>query len=318
MTSNFEHFKQQLDDAVQLLENSDIVEKNAIALPNSLGQLVDTQSLLARCDSLCQNYENTKPTIRIIHHLACSGGTLISKCISAMPNTFLLSEVHPYTNLHMSGGKPKFLPSDINTLSKYAGVFNQNILADELFISQVSLVHKHISKHGGFIVLRDHSHSDFCVGDKSDVCTKSSVVEVLKKNFNIKSVVTLRDPVDSYLSLSNNNWLHFSPETFNEYCARVLAMLEALSGVPVILYEDFVSKPVEIMQEICQKIDISFDESFIDIFDVASVSGESGRGGSIIESRERRPITEELQQEFSSSANYRLLSEKFNFVNEKV
>ena len=42
---------------------------------------------------LSQFYQ--KPVIRTIHHLACTGGTLISKCISSMPETALISEINP-------------------------------------------------------------------------------------------------------------------------------------------------------------------------------------------------------------------------------
>ncbi len=86
MSSSFELFKKQLDDSVELIEQSTVSELGEINLPSNLDDIVDTSSLLARCDSICDKYESRKPTIRVIHHLACSGGTLFSKCISAMPN----------------------------------------------------------------------------------------------------------------------------------------------------------------------------------------------------------------------------------------
>ena len=48
-----------------------------------------------------ENKENQSPiksqkiTLRSIHHLACTGGTLISKCIASMPDVALISEVNP-------------------------------------------------------------------------------------------------------------------------------------------------------------------------------------------------------------------------------
>ena len=41
------------------------------------------------CNSL------SRPFARAIHHFACSGGTVISKCVAAMPHVALLSEVNP-------------------------------------------------------------------------------------------------------------------------------------------------------------------------------------------------------------------------------
>ena len=84
------------------------------ALSNTLSAS-NAESLLAQCEQALGDV-NTKPKLRIIHHLACSGGTLISKCISALPNVYLLSELHPTTTLHMGGGRPKFLPADVLSL----------------------------------------------------------------------------------------------------------------------------------------------------------------------------------------------------------
>ena len=36
-----------------------------------------------------------KPNIRIIHHMARTGGTVISKCLASMDEVILLSEIHP-------------------------------------------------------------------------------------------------------------------------------------------------------------------------------------------------------------------------------
>ena len=36
-----------------------------------------------------------KPIIRTIHHLSCSGGSVLCKCIASMQNTIVISEVHP-------------------------------------------------------------------------------------------------------------------------------------------------------------------------------------------------------------------------------
>ena len=36
-----------------------------------------------------------RPLIHTVHHLACTGGTVISKCLAAMPKVALVSEVNP-------------------------------------------------------------------------------------------------------------------------------------------------------------------------------------------------------------------------------
>src|SRR5690606_26210779 len=59
-------------------------------------EIQSTGSLVDQCIALCEErrFERKEP-VRIVHHFACTGGTLICKCIAAMPNTQLLSEVNP-------------------------------------------------------------------------------------------------------------------------------------------------------------------------------------------------------------------------------
>ena len=58
--------------------------------------------------------ENINSKLRIINHWACSGGTIISKCIASFPNIVFLSEVHPYAYLRLSNTNERdYLPTDI-------------------------------------------------------------------------------------------------------------------------------------------------------------------------------------------------------------
>ncbi len=107
MSSSFELFKKQLDDSVELIEQSTVSELGEINLPSNLDDIVDTSSLLARCDSICDKHESRKPTIRIIHHLDCSGGAELSELLSVMPNIYLLNDVHLYINVEYSALIPE-------------------------------------------------------------------------------------------------------------------------------------------------------------------------------------------------------------------
>ena len=124
----------------------------------------EAQSLLDRCEQIVAN-RNVKPQLRIIHHLACSGGTLVSKCLAALPNIYLLSELHPTTTLHQGGGKPKFLPADVTTQSRYANVPHIDTLAWKLFVSNIIQTYEHIGQYSGTLIIREHTHSDYCVGE---------------------------------------------------------------------------------------------------------------------------------------------------------
>jgi hypothetical protein len=307
MSSNFELFKKQLDEAVELIDESVLMDD--INYPLILGEALDTQSLLARCDTISQKHEPKKPIIRVIHHLACSGGSLISKCFSAMPNVFLLSEVHPHSYRHLPTDKAEFLPSDIATLAKQAGFPDSDILAKEIFRGAINNAYNHLAKRGGFLLLRDHSHSDICVGDS--ITTQSTVIETLSQDFDIKSLITLRNPIDAYASLKNNWWLHFQPDDFDSYCGRVITFLAQFESPEIRFYEDFVSDPQASLSEMCEVLDLPYSDDFELIFDMFNVTGDSGRKGEIIELRERREIDDNLIQEIKSSLNFKYLCEQY-------
>lgn len=252
-----------------------------------------------------------KSTLRIVHHFACSGGTLISKCLAALPNTFLLSEMHPKSTLHMGEGKPKYLPSDVITQARYANIPNIQDLADEVFKSSIDSTYNHVVSLGGELVIRDHTHVDYCVGQSFE--KKSYVVDLLKKDYSLARVATIRNPIDSYLSLVKNNWVHFSPQNFDEYCKRFWFFLAEYKEDEIFKYEDFVNSPAQVLEQIAKKLDLSFDNSAIDIFSVFEVTGDSGRSGEFIEPRKRRELDSKYIDEIEKSMYFKKIKNKLNY-----
>ncbi|GFD91231.1 hypothetical protein KUL152_34570 [Tenacibaculum sp. KUL152] len=296
----------ELGNAISEIENNPEIRLSLKTDSN----VQDSKSLLSQCSSILQEVER-KPKLRIIHHLACSGGTLISKCVAAQPNTFLLSELHPTTRLHMGGGKPKFLPSDVTTQARYANVPNVDELAWCIFQSSIEITSKHVANLGGYLVVRDHTHSDFCVGEKPE--STSSIVRHLNSQFEILSVATIRNPIDSYLSLVANNWEHFEPKGFDEYCKRVECFISGFQRSEIIKYEDIVAKPLKYIRKLVNKLEIPYSDSFIDTFSAFNVTGDSGRSGEVISPRQRRELSESFLREIQSSKSFKKISEKFGY-----
>lgn len=305
---DIEALEQALCNTLQLINSYDnAIAKDSIQ-PESDFHAVT--SLLERCNQVVKN-STSKPKLRIVHHLACSGGTLVSKCLAALPNVHLLSELHPTTVLHQGGGKPKFLPSDVTTQARYANVPNIENLAWKLFKSNITDTYEHLTHYSGTLVIRDHTHSDFCVGNDYSQC--STVARLLANDFELLRVVTLRDPIDSYISLVKNNWVHFEPKTFDEYCKRIWAFISEYNASQIFKYEDFVKSPIEEMKKISGSLELTFNDSFIDTFSLFKVTGDSGRSGDVIEERTRRDLTTEELNEFSSSKYYAKIAKRFNY-----
>ncbi|HCG5284340.1 TPA: hypothetical protein NJZ47_002254 [Vibrio parahaemolyticus] len=282
MSDNFYLFKEKLDQALRLIEiSSESKNKKKPMLSND--KLVDTQSLLNRCEEVCNSYQKNKPTLRIVHHLACSGGTLISKCISSMPNVYLLSEVHPFTDLGIDRDNPRYAPSDISSLAKYAKIPKQRELAGKIFRRSIDEAYQHVENIGGILVLRDHTHADF--NTEEAIPSISSTIDLLRRDYNVKSILTIRNPIDSYSSLVRNGWVHFKPQTFDEYCKRFFILLGQFKQNQVFKYEDFVDCPQQQMKLMSQALELPFDEQFEDIFGVFKITGDSGMSSDKISPR---------------------------------
>ena len=300
----------ELNDALKLVsEFSGVSADRDVTLDHNL-QIKETQSLLERCNEVVASGKG-KTKLRIVHHMACSGGTLISKCLAALPNVFLLSELHPTTTLHQGGGKPKFLPSDVTTQARYAGVPDIEKLAWKIFKQNIRDTSSHIDSLGGDLVIREHTHSDFCVG--AGFQPVSSVAHHLQIDFDLLRVATIRNPIDSYLSLQKNNWVHFTPSNFEEYCKRIWTFISEYRDEQIFRYEDFVSSPKEVFKKITRNLELTFSDDFLDTFDIFQVTGDSGRSGSEIAPRPRRPLNKEELDEINQSEHFQLIANKLNY-----
>ncbi|MEP1869074.1 MAG: hypothetical protein ABJJ44_06070 [Paraglaciecola sp.] len=311
--ANFKNMQRELQEALSIIE----ARSPMIALPTIERNdednihIDETDSLLNRCKQVVD--QNHKPTLRIVHHFACSGGSLISKCIAAMPNTYLLSEVHPHSQLHLlNANKARYLPSDYTTLSRHANVPKIDQLSEELFVSSVDVIHKHVNNFGGFLILRDHSHVDFCTDNTFPKI--STINNLLHTKFNLINLVTIRNPVDSYLSLVESGWIHFSPGNFDNYCKRLLMFLNQFKNKQIIKYESFVRSPDRTLKKICKNLDIPYLKEYKDIFNSIKVTGDSGRRSGDIKSRERRGMDTDFASEVLSSKRFKEINKKYGYT----
>jgi hypothetical protein len=295
-----------IDDALGLLKEFSDARGTVVA------PVQDLVGLLAQCKTLCAQQDNARPEpIRMMHHFACTGGSLISKCIAAMPNAQLLSEVDPLSTVHYQGDRPRFAPTDMVTLVRQSTRGASSELIIELFLNNLGIVYSASISVGQRLILRDHAHGLFCTG--SEVPKRPSLREIVTSRFPTLSMVTVRHPVDSFLSLESNGWVQFSPPTFDEYCRRYVLFLQAHQSIPIVRYEDFIQNPREVMTRICAVLDLPFSDQFIELFGVFRVSGESGRASNVIETRPRQPIDRDLADEMERAQNYRVLKQLLEY-----
>lgn len=290
----------EIDEALGLLEEFTCAHLSAGAEDLSPG------SLLEQCLELCAQQEAIRPEpIRLIHHFACTGGTLMTKCIAAMPNMQILSEVDPLSTMQLTSGAPRFAPTDMVRLVRGSTQGADPELIIKMFLNNLGIIYSESIKIGQRLVVRDHAHSHFCFG--AEIGNRPSLREIVASRFPVLSIVSVRHPLDSFLSIKREGWIHFDPATFDEYCKRYLAFLDRYNNIPVIRYEDFVRAPCETMRKICSSLTIPFSSQFINLFSVFKLSGDSGRRGNTIEFKARRQVEKGLLDDLSDSPNYQAL-----------
>lgn len=293
---------QTLDEALALLQDLPA----PAGQPASALQQQAPSSLLQECMALCAQREAAAiEPIRSIHHFACTGGTLISKCLAAMPNTQLLSEVDPLSTLLGKQGTAQFAPTDIIQQMRQSTRGTNNQLLIDLFLNNMAQIHTDASNKGLRVIIRDHAHSHFCTG--SEIPQRPTLHSMLAGSFPLRSVVTVRHPLDSYLSLCENKWQHFSPFTLDEYCKRYLAFLDAYADVPVIKYEDFVQNPKATVEQICDNLQLPYVNSFEALGSVFSIETHSKRAAVENAAAMSTALFAKLADERQSSMNYNKL-----------
>jgi hypothetical protein len=255
-----------------------------------------------------QSRANEKQVLRTIHHLACSGGTVISKCLAAMPHVALISEVNP---LNRFGSE--FEPTNplLQLERSYRKLSIQDII--EEFIRQVAHANRICQQDDVDLVIRDHSHTDFCIGPApAAVCP---IADCLSSDYELLSVVTVRHPLDSYLGLITQGWeKQFSPSNLNEYSRRYQSFLDRYASLPMLRYEDFCAQPEAFMKNLCNTLEIGYSGGFLGRFGDVTLSGDSGRKGVFtIEPRPRREVPEEVQSEIASSIVYSKLLDRLGY-----
>jgi len=269
------------------------------------------EQALQQCLALCAAAPALKhEPVRSLHHFSCTGGTLISKCIAALPNVQLLSEVDPWSE-QLLPDAVRFSPTDMVTLLRQSTRGASPELIVELFRGQVHVLQRDAVRRGLRLVLRDHAHSHFCHGKV--VAERPNLRQLLPTDLPLLSLVTVRHPLDSFASLSSNRWLHFEPRTLDQYCRRYLLFLDSYAGVPVLRYEDFVAAPQPTMQRLCRMLDLSYDARFVDHFGAFRVSGDSGRSGQTIAARPSHAAAVALEPEARRSEAFVALIDRLGY-----
>jgi hypothetical protein len=244
--------------------------------------------------------------IRSIHHFACTGGTLFAKCLAGCRGAVVLNEISPLNRRDLTRkGAYAFSPRDIISLLYQSNLPVTRPLVSRLFANSLETTVKYLDKIGKYLILRDHSHTAYC--DDKALPDDPGLLDMLGERFTVFSALTVRHPLESFISLTASGWLHFSPPTLEEYACRYLRFLKAHASLPLFRYEDLVQKPEQTLRELCDALQMPFGREAFETLGTYQFSGDSGRTASVIEPRPPKMPSEQLLQEAASSESYQIL-----------
>lgn len=246
--------------------------------------------------------------IRTIHHQAATGGTLICKCIAALSSVELLSEINPLGNIHV---ELAYTPRE--PFQQYRTQYGVECerFHKKHFLNQIELILDICTQKGKNLVIRDHSYLQFVAVNKAE-SLRRPLLEFLD-DYEVLSIVTIRDPIDSYLSGNKIGWLAKHKNNFNSYCKSYNEFMENYKDTPYIRYEDFCQSPKDTMKQICEILQLTYEDSFVSTFFNIKITGDSGRSSSIIEHKERRPMTNDFKLAVESSPEYALFCKNYGY-----
>jgi hypothetical protein len=246
-----------------------------------------------------------RPMLRLLHHMARSGGTLISRCLGCMSGVLLLSEIHPL-------GTAQFNP--LVQAQRWYGLLSSHDLAELrargriALVDAIELIHRRAADSGQRLVVRDWSHLDFTgVPFVAKPAYRLLTAEALKGRFDLRQVCTVRHPLDQWLSLRQVAVVR-GKLTLEAYLAGYRQFAEQARALGFLRYEDFAADPSAVMKELCRALDLRFDRHFTErwssyTFVTGDVSGS--RGGTEIQPVPRRAVDPGLLDQVAANADYR-------------
>lgn len=240
--------------------------------------------------------------LRLVHHQACTGGTIISRCLAALPKVALLSEISP-------AGRPArgFAPLSVlaQLLSGHPTLRPPLEQMAALLGADLQTAHDLAAAAGMQLVVRDHSHSDWMWGASPRQPSFALVRPMFERS---TSILTVRHPTASYNSLARNGW-HQDLAGYQDYCCRYLEFVESLGALPTFRYEAFTQAPATELARMAEALALPFEAEALQRWRQQDLTGNSGRAAKAVGIRPL-PFTgwnPELERSLSGLAEHRAL-----------
>lgn len=202
-------------------------------------------------------------TIRLLHHLARSGGTLLAKALGCMQGVVLLSEINPrWAEIPARFAPmthwldPRVQAAAWHGLISPAEAESLAIEGPRGFAFLIGLLAERAEARGGHLLIRDWSHLDFHAWPfLAAPSGQLSIVRALEGHFRLLRAASWRHPAPQWQSLKKVTG-HPDPAS---YLAGCLGFAAAVAPLGPVRHEDFTRDPEAALRALCDRLELDYD-----------------------------------------------------------
>ena len=240
---------------------------------------------------------------------------MLTRCLGCMSKLVVLSEVHPAALKHTNPVRQAHEWFALISAPERAAFERPG--AD--FSEFITLVEQRARHKGKRLVLRDWAHIDYVGVPYGAPTNRPALLNALAPRFELHTAVTVRHPLDQWLSLVTLDVVRgrLTPE---DYLRAVRAFSEQIADAPFTRFEDFTRQPMIEARKLCERLGVPFDPTFLSRWHAyEKVTGDrkehASRGSARkqITPMERRETDPALLETFRASEDYRAICELLGY-----
>ena len=219
-------------------------------------------------------------TIRLIHNLPRSGGTIISKSLAAQKGIILLSEIHPEgVSIRKKMGVPPYQFDPIFQFQIWNNLFEkheyENILnSNYKFEDKIDIIYEKTELANKELIIRDWSFADFFGKPFIEPSNKNLLLEILSKKYEILNLYIIRHPLNLYLSCYNNFRFFRDNYNFDFFLKGYRNFFMDASKKNIFLFEDFILEPEKNLKNMCETLKINYDNNYLNRLKDINLTGD--------------------------------------------
>ena len=253
--------------------------------------------------------KKVKPIILMLCY-ARSGGTLLNRCFSCLPQTTVFSEINPEA----------ICPTKIPTLIDQSKYWYNLDINKSSFIDEIEQIKKFCDENKNHLIIRDWTFGSF-VPLKYNLFKPSSTLalsNILEKSKIIKKEFAfVRNAKDVWLSMYASN-KPFHDRKLN-YLYKFVNTIKK-KNIKIFKYEDFCANPTSEMKNICQYLEIPYSPLFLNYNlsskatgDIDSLSPSRGIKIGRIALLPRRDVPKEIIEEIEKNTRANQINEMLDY-----